>query len=495
MANPCPEVSALKNNEELLVESLLKTDLERLSREALEIGIIPQDVKNNVASLDLDNVPRGRAIRYLLMHGYKRIEGNSYRLYERWINVLSKHVGTSTSVLDTVRQNLYTLRAIPVQASTLCLAEDDPVAIDHVLSDMNEASEDIVAGSKRRQPQNQNLFTERHISPLTKILAACAGKWYELSIALNLPENVRIDIRTNLLLRGSIACFNKLLWEWIVCKYDGAKDHSVENLEEALRSQMVGFGQQANQLRNNLIENGVIFTEPMQKKPRLEGPALEIVSQSYDTTVTDGMSILLEVQAVTNQNVNISYQWLKDDCKLEDGNQYSGIHESILCINKCDLSSKGSYTCEVSTTCSSRTILPIALGVDISLVKKVLVDRYSTQPEVPEDSWPPTGSNTYINLALIKPGNIEKAGEYVCNTIQGNMDDIMTDKESVDYDKIFTDLASATRFSGKTTLVHRFSQDWARGNSKLNSKNIKLLFHVHLRGFLNDSSIELYETS
>ena len=129
-------------------------------------------------------------------------------------------------------------------------------------------------------------------------------------------------------------------------------------------------------------------------------------------------------------------------------------------------------------------------------MRKALVDRYSTQPEVPEDSWPPEGANTCINLALIKQCCI--AGEYARKTIQGDMDDIMTDKESIEYDSAFTNLKNATRIliegrpgSGKTTLVHRFSKDWARGNSKLNLKNIKLLFLVHLRGFFNDPNITL----
>ena len=45
--------------------------------------------------------------------------------------------------------------------------------------------------------------------------------------------------------------------------------------------------------------------------------------------------------------------------------------------------------------------------------------------------------------------------------------------------------------SGKTTLVHRFSKDWASGNPKLNLKKIQLLFLVHLRGFFNDPHITL----
>ena len=43
--------------------------------------------------------------------------------------------------------------------------------------------------------------------------------------------------------------------------------------------------------------------------------------------------------------------------------------------------------------------------------------------------------------------------------------------------------------SGKTTLVHKFSQDWGRGDIRLGS--VELLFLVHLRGFFNDPKISL----
>lgn len=134
----------------------------------------------------------------------------------------------------------------------------------------------------------------------------------------------------------------------------------------------------------------------------------------------------------------------------------------------------------------------------IKAFKKVLVGKISAQPEVPEDSWPPVSNNTYINLALIKQGSINKAGEYARNTIQGNVDDIISDKECIEYTDAFTGLESGTRLlvegrpgSGKTTLVHKFSRDWAVNTCDFNLKNIMLLFLVHLRGFFNDSSIEL----
>ena len=474
-----PPLTALKNGEEGVIDSLKNADLEYLSEDALEIGVIPQDVRDAVGSMDWDHVRRPRVIRYLLMHVYRAIE-DSPRLYERWLHVLSEHVAT-VEVLDKVRERYEFL-----------------MQCDNLLAHTEDVPEDP-AYSKRPQPQN--LFTEQHIPKLTDKLVACAGKYMDISTLLGLPEHVRTDLRMLVITDGSFAAFSKLLREWIVGRHSHACEPTLENLERVLRSEMVGLGEIANQLKDNLYDSGITFKKdehnPMSQTKllcRCEVLPLEIVRQSRDAIVTEGKTTLLELQAVTSRDY-ITYQWMKDGCPLE-GTNLCKRYNNILCIRDRDQSSNGKYTCELSdglNTCSSR---PITLTVNISSVRKALVDRYSTQPEVPVGSWPPTSTNTCINLALVKQGDI--AGEYARKTIQGDMDDIMTDKESIEYEAAFTNLESATRLliegrpgSGKTTLVHRFSKDWARGNSKLNFKNIKLLFLVHLRGFFNDSNITL----
>ena len=422
------EEAALKNNENGVVDSLLNADLDCLSREALEMGVIPQNVRDDVKSMDWDHVPRPRVIRYLLMHVYRAIE-DSPRLYERWLDILSKHV-SSVEVLARVRRSyIFLMQPHQVLAQTMTATDDHAAA--------NESASNL--GGARR-PRTQNTFEERHVSILTEILATCAAKWNAISISLGLPEHVRTDLRLVLLTHDSIACFNRVLWEWIVGNHAHARDPTLENLEEALKSQTVGLGAEADRLRDSVSRSGILFAtadeEPLpQKRPRLED--LSIAHQSSDTVVTEGKSTLLEVQPVTSGDTSISYQWFKEGCCL--GEQY---REEILCISNSDLSSEGTYTCQVTDGSADTTSRPIQLIVNISSVKKILVDRYSTQPEVPEDSWPPAGANTYINLALIKP---EKAGEYAQNTVQGNIDDIIKDKESIEYDTVFTNFNSATR--------------------------------------------------
>ena len=61
------------------------------------------------------------------------------------------------------------------------------------------------------------------------------------------------------------------------------------------------------------------------------------------------------------------------------------------------------------------------------------------------------------------------------------------------------DLESGTRLlvegrpgSGKTTLVHKISQDWATGDL-LTFKHVRLLILVHLRAFSSEPNIDLHE--
>ena len=231
------------------------------------------------------------------------------------------------------------------------------------------------------------------------------------------------------------------------------------------------------------------------KRPYLQVTSMKIIRQTRDLKVNEEKSTLLEVQV--SHDTTITYQWMKDGAPLSDNSTYCGTHKQIQCINDVTMASEGTYHCEVQTHENEKLQSePIKLIVKVSPEKKVLIDMYLSQPEVPKDTWPPVSNNTYINLALIKPGAIDKAGKYAYNTIQGDVDDILKDKDRIEYEEVFSNLVSGTLLliegrpgSGKTTLVHKFSQDWASG--KLNLKNVRFLFLVHLRVLLNDPSIKL----
>ena len=100
----------------------------------------------------------------------------------------------------------------------------------------------------------------------------------------------------------------------------------------------------------------------------------------------------------------------------------------------------------------------------------------------------PVGNSTFINLVLIKQSPISRCDYY---TVRGDMDDILETKERVEYEEIFREyregalvLIEGRPGSGKTTLVHKVSRDWAKGEKVL--LGAKMVFLITLR-FLNFS--------
>ena len=472
-----------------IVRCLEKADLTSFVRCCMDFGIIQDNVKKSFESLD-PAVPRPLSIRYLLSHAYEVLKGNPEQ-YQHLLEVLANH-GVSREVLGIVEQSYQDL-----------LEPDDFVQLS---GGSGEALSGGVARVGSKRPLSHGSFLERHVSALTELLAECSIKWCDIGISLNLPNHVLNDIMSRYMFHfGGKTCLYHVLREWIVGGHEHAKSPTVECLKQALGSVMVGLGGKASLLQEDvLIEHGIYVTDSkmptLAKRPCLEIPSLRIVSRTHGAIVNEENSTLLEVQVKTRHESNISYQWCKDGLPLVEGGDFIGCNKPILCLNNSWVA-KGAYVCKVALEDDSTPAVCsecINVLVSVSLLKKVLVDRYCAQPEIPEDSWPPRSSNTYINLALIRQGNIEKAGEYARNTIQGDMDDVLANKDSIEYEDVFTDLESGTRLliegrpgSGKTTLVHKFSQDWGKGDHELQLKNVRLLFLVHLRGFFNDPGITL----
>jgi ATP-dependent RNA helicase DHX33 len=137
----------------------------------------------------------------------------------------------------------------------------------------------------------------------------------------------------------------------------------------------------------------------------------------------------------------------------------------------------------------------IARGSTLMKHGPKLAAVYSHQPEVPEGTWPPIKKTQYINLVLIRTEQaIDFNKEFLRQTIRGSIDDIMKDKDDIEYDEVFAEVEEGARLlfegrpgCGKTTVMNKVSQDWAKW--KIFSSC--LLFLVHLRRFRNRSDIDL----
>ena len=87
--------------------------------------------------------------------------------------------------------------------------------------------------------------------------------------------------------------------------------------------------------------------------------------------------------------------------------------------------------------------------------------------------------------------------DFVRHTLRGTLDDILKDKEHIEFSEIFSvsDVPLGSRIvlegrpgSGKTTLMNKITQEWSKGKI-LN--NIKVLFLVPLRSFYGKDDISL----
>ena len=163
---------------------------------------------------------------------------------------------------------------------------------------------------------------------------------------------------------------------------------------------------------------------------------------------------------------------------------------------------------ESSTASETSSINPPSITVDnlfsgmhntlLPLMKHrpKLTAFYSHHPEVPKGTWPPVKKTQYIHLALIRTEQaIDFNKPFPRQTIRGSVDDIMKDKDDIKYNEVFTEVEEGARLvfegrpgCGKTTMMNKVSQDWAKW--KIFSKS-SLLFLVHLRSLENRSDVKL----
>ena len=425
---------------ERLESSLEDTDLVKFALKLLESKIISKDVKDKFVSLDHDHLDQDRKVRYLLQQVCERVREDD-KVYDRLVRVLSRLGGGVKDVCEAMRKEL-----------------------------------DRVDGGKAGGGAEGGVcLTDRDISGLVELLVTDRHKWEEISVALALPECVRFECRN---LGSNPLKLTKVLREWISGSYKNAKSATLENLREALSSEIVGLHNTS--LRLLTFEKSVDLLPDIEMTHSNITPQIHL--QSYDTEVAEGKSTLLEVQ-VSSSGCE-SYKWSKDGQPLLDGADFSGVSSNFLYINRASKDTEGKYFCCVSSGCKKLCSDEINLMVIYPPEKDHLIKLYSLmESEVPKDSWPPVGNSTFINLALIKQSPISRCDYY---TVRGDMDDILESKEVVEYEEVFREygegalvLVEGRPGSGKTTLVHKVTRDWATGRKVL--QGAKMVFLITLR--------------
>ena len=446
----------LRYHEKELTIALLKNaphSLLTLTERAHGSDLINHEIKSQLESLD-PRVPNSLMCKYLMLHVQKAIDSQSKMMH--WLELLSI-VEVPSNLLSQVRQHYDSLATIMCEKG----------------------------GDRKR-----GVFREFEVPALTEILAGHSSKWEVIAISLVLPDNKVKNIAAKNVGKPVEVALNEVLLSWVKGEFEHAKPPTLGNLQEALRSNTVGLGALANKIKldSHRVKHSICDISE----------EFGIVGHTKHVDVTEGFHALLEVQISGNHKA--TYLWTHSKFgNLWSDYRIEGIH--ILCMLAGDISSEGYYKCEVTSTVDDKAPLytepiPVTVHTPIDQYTNFLVERYIRSPEIPNDQWPPASTNSFINLALIKQEDIHKAGKYGRCTIRGDMDDIYKDKESITYDIALGYLSSGACLliegrpgSGKTTLVHKFSRDWAR--KEITVAHVRLLFLIHLRGFCSDPNIGL----
>ena len=431
-------IELLQKYEKKLVQALAQTDLLKLSQDLLRYRVIDRDMMKTIASLDHKRLdPRTRA-RYL------------FHLVCVRVKVDNSLCATFLTILGEV--------------------DSEGVAkIGRALGQLNSTME----GPKIELVT----LVEQDVGYLVEILAEVSYKWEEISISLKLPiasiEECR-DARNNKLR------LHKALIEWVCGNHKHAKPATLTDLREALASDTVQLWTLAGEIEERLRMK-MISTNPLSLTDPQLNDCLRIQYESTNTEVTDGKSSLLEVEVCPRESV--SYQWMKDGQPLSESSAYSGTHSAMLLINQANQRTEGDYCCHLSHDSEQLASSPVTVTVKYHKDKKSLLDLYTAQSEIPQDSWPLVSLNTYVDLSLIKANKQQNNDTNFF--VEGEIEAILEKRERVQYKDAFSKyergalvLVEGRPGSGKTTLAHKITKDWANG---IGLHNVHMVFLISLR--------------
>ena len=449
------QAKTLLDCKEDLVLALKNTDLKKFSEELLECCVLSEEVSDLFSSLDYDRLDSRLGIRYLLQCICEEVKHDG-RVVMRFVDVLGRLGGSVAQVYKILCKRLEECTSDPGSGGQAGRQEE------------------------RNTLENDYLFSDDDVSILTDLLVKVAYAWEKIAIAVNLPTHIieQCNRRSH---DDNILAVNYVLRAWITGECKGAIPTTWGNLKSKLGSLTVGEGRVAQEIEQKFAEAKMPTLLYQAKRKRLDS-TLTIERQSKKIEVFDGKSTLLGVQVSPNESV--SYQWMKNGQPLSDGLVYSNVHSDILVISHACQGIEGKYTCCVSIGIELIKSRAVDVNVLFPPEKTFLIKSYSRQSEVPKNLWPPVGTSTFINLVLIKQnGGITREHDY---SVRGDMDDIIKEKEKTKYEQVFGKyikgglvLVEGRPGSGKTTLVHKVTRDWATRGDIL--ANAKLVFLVPLR--------------
>ena len=415
------ELAVLLRFEGNLVAAL-KEDVMALYQRLYERVVISEEVKDKFASLD-DNLKKELMVRYLLQHVYNAVRDNKMVLYS-FLEVLSEF---DEGVASELRREVHKCELAEVVGESQ--ASQSGVSVDV---------------KRSRASTGDNRLCEEDVPKLTELLSDGSYKSEELGLSLELSKSQITQCQKGC---SNVIALSKVLLEWIRCSKEPC---TANRLKKALASNIVALNNMASQLDQYFLDE----TKGHVTKRRHDS-----------TTVAMGKSTLLGF--LTTSTVPVRHQWRKDGQPLSDNEVYSGTHSAILFISYVGRQIEGKYDCLVySGTSELMRCGKIYLTMSCSEITRQFLKIYSKMDEIPTDSWPPVTNTEFINLALITRN--KQTNDDYHYAVQGDMEDIISAKENVEYEEVFGKYESGALLlvegrpgSGKTTLMHKVTRDWA----------------------------------
>ena len=454
-------VKVLEACEEELVCELSSVNTVQMCKAFFQACVITRDMCDNFTSLDHSRLEPQLQIRYLLRLVSMNIK-TDVTSWGKFLVLLDTLGVISNTLMKKIKKPMPQINEGQTEISETNSSSTDTAGVDA------SVEEEIV-------------LSHGDVGLVTELLVPISHKWEGISISLGFQEfdiaNFRKD-DNKINLSKSIGC-------WI----SRDLNPTLKKLMQVLSSKLVGAGRVAVDLEKELKakkrSDNAKKQEPFKtaRSTSVSDTTLSftISKTSYHTEVADGKSTLLLVQ--TSPREAVSYQWKKDSQPLTNSSTYSGVHDEILVVNHASQGTEGEYTCCVSRQGKEVCTNKITLTVLYEAAKKRLINLYLAKSVIPEDTWPPTVSKVFINLALIKSS--KDCMDIIDYSISGDGDDIIAKKEKVEYKEVFGEYNSKELIllegrpgSGKTTLVHKVIKDWAEGEVLAKAK---YLFFVTLR--------------
>ena len=448
-------IELLECYEKKLVEALAKTDLLKLSQDLQRYRVITSEMRKAIAALDHKRLDSRTRARYLLHLVCVRVKVDSANC-TKFLTVLGEVDNERVAKIARALAQLHATKETP------------------------ETEAGVAA---------ENKLVDQDVGYLMDILAEVSHKWEEISISLKLPIASIEECRNA---RNNKLRLHKALTEWVCGNHKHARPPTLTELRETLASDIVQQWRLAGEIEERMMKVKISSTISPSVTDAQLSDCLQIQYESTNTKVADDKSALLEVQACPKESV--SYQWMRDGQPLSESSAFSGTHSAMLLIYQASQGTEGDYCCHISRDSEHLTSSPVTVTVKHHKGKKCLLDLYAHLSEIPQDSWPLVSANAFVELSLIKATKVLNND---CNFfVEGEIEDVLERREKVEYEEAFGKyergalvLVEGRPGSGKTTLAHKITKDWANG---IILQNVRMLFLVSLRKDKKKS--ELFKT-